>query len=251
MMGRKSVIGLAVLCALAFAAITAASASAAPGRAWTCKKVGPGNPFNDEHCINGTGGEYKHEEIPNGLPKTTIVGTNAKTASGTTAAEVSKLKGHIAGIATEVQCTGVSGTGELENSAGSVSGSGEITYSGCTVTLPAGRECVVTGGEVKTKPLAATTAGLTNPNELEFKMAPGETEFATIPIKGCKENSPPAGSYPVAGSLIATTSGATTTTVHNTITTQGNLTFGGNAAGLQGALTISMSGAGGNPIVLT
>jgi hypothetical protein len=250
MMGRKSVIGLAVLCALVFSAITVASAFAAPGRAWTCKKGGP-NQFNDEHCINGTGGEYGHVAIANGLPKTTIVGTNAKTASGTVAAEVSKLKAKIAGIATEVQCTGVSGTGELENSAGSVSGSGQITYSGCTVTLPAGRECAITGGEIKTKPLAATTAGLTNNNELKFEMAAGETEFASIPIKGCKENSPPEGNYPVAGSLIATTSGATTTTVHSTITAQNTLTFGGNAAGLQGALTISMSGAGGNPIVLT
>jgi hypothetical protein len=250
MIGRKSVIGLAVLCALAFAAITAASASAGPGRAWTCKKVGPLNQFNDEHCINGNGGEYAHVAIAN-FSKTIIVGTNAATASGTTAASVSKLKGKISGIATEVDCTGLTGEGELENTETSVSGSGTITYSGCTVVAPAGRECAVTGGEIKTKPLTATTAGLANPNELKFEMASGETEFASIPISGCKENSPPSGNYPVAGSLIATTSGATTTTTHTAITGQKTLTFGGNAAGLEGALTIRMAGVGGNPIVLT
>jgi hypothetical protein len=245
MIGRKSVIGLAVLCALAFSAIAATSAFAAPGRAFECAPGG--TQFSDAHCKTAGSG-FGHVAIANGTA-TKITGTNAKTAGSTTAAEVSKLKGKIAGIATEVQCTGLSGSGELTNAAGSVSGSGQITYTGCTVTAPAGRGCVVTGGEIKTKPLAATTAGLTNNNELKFEPGPGETEFASIPIGSCLENSPPSGNYPVAGSLIATTTGATTTTTHAGITGQKTLTFGGNAAGLEGALTISMEG--GNPLVLT
>jgi hypothetical protein len=59
---------------------------------------------------------------------------------------------------------------------------------------------------------------------------------------------------PIAGSFIATTSGATATTTHAGITAQGTLTFGGNAAGLEGASTIRMKpepGKEASPIVLT
>jgi hypothetical protein len=171
--------------------------------------------------------------------------TNAKTASGTTASTVSKLKGTLSGLETEVQCTGLHGTGVLRNTATNVSGTGTITYTGCTVTKPAGRECKVKNGTVTTNLLKAGT--IATANKLEFKPNSG-TEFAKVPIEGCLNNKPPAAEYPVSGSLVANTSGATTTTEHGAITTQGTLTFGGNAAGIEGALTISMEG--GNPIFL-
>jgi hypothetical protein len=242
MMGRKSVIGLAVLCALVFSAISATSAFAG-GRAFTCAPGG--TQFSDAHCLTaGTG--FGHEEIANNK-ETFVTVTNERTASGTTAAEVSKLKGKIAGIATEVQCTGVSGEGELFNRAAFVEGTGELTYTGCTVTLPAGRECIVPGGTVTTEELFATTEGL-GANEIEVEPVVPPV-LAVVPIAGCKAGLPPPCACKVEGSLIATTSGATATTIHATITAQKTLTLAGNAAGLQGALTISMEG--GNPIVLT
>jgi hypothetical protein len=242
MSGRKSVIGLAALFALVLCAFAAANASAAQ-RAWTCAPTGSG--YSDAHCVTATGTGFSAVEIANGTA-TKITGTNAKTASGTTAAEVSKLKGTISGLETEVQCTGLNGSGELTNAAESVSGTGTINYTTCTVTKPAGRECKVKNGTVTTNLLKATTVGQAA-NKLKFEPNTG-TEFAKVPIEGCLNNKPPAAEYPVSGSLIANTSGATTTTTHAEITTQGTLTFGGNASGIEGALTISMEG--GNPIFL-
>jgi hypothetical protein len=228
MIGRKSVIGVAMVFALALCAFTAASAQAEQ-RAWTC--VHEAGAFGEAHCV-GSGTEYKAVEIPNETPEeagTAITATNEKTAPGTTASTVSKLKGTLSGLETEVQCTGLHGTGVLRNTATNVSG----------------RECKVKNGTVTTNLLKAGT--IATANKLEFKPNSG-TEFAKVPIEGCLNNKPPAAEYPVSGSLVANTSGATTTTEHGAITTQGTLTFGGNAAGIEGALTISMEG--GNPIFL-
>jgi hypothetical protein len=53
MIGRKSAVGIAVLCALAISAFASASASAAAGRAFTCTTSAPvgAKEFNDEHCV--------------------------------------------------------------------------------------------------------------------------------------------------------------------------------------------------------
>lgn len=248
MIGRKSVIGLAVLCALVFSAIAATSAFAAPGRAYTCTESAAVKEFTDAHCTTkGSPATRGHTLITEANTKITL--TNEKTLEGTTASSTAKLKGKLAGVATEVQCTKVHGTGTMTNEATFVTGGGEIVYTGCSVTLPAGRNCKVTGETVKTKPLVGTTSGLPNNNELKFEMGAGETKFAEVPIENCTNNSPPTANYPVTGSLIATTSGATTSTTHEQITTQGTLKFGGNPAGLDGKVTISMEG--GDPIVLT
>ncbi|HET7444456.1 MAG TPA: hypothetical protein VFJ57_07340 [Solirubrobacterales bacterium] len=243
MIGRKSVIGIAVLCALAPSAFAAASASAEQ-RAVTCAPEGSG--FSDAHCTTaGSPGTFSHVNIPNG-EATAITGGNEKTASNTTAASVAKLKGALSGVETEVQCTTVGGSGELTNTATSVSGSGTIEYTGCTVTKPAGKGCVVKGGAVTTEKLAATTVGQAA-NNVKFTPA-GETNFAVIPIEGCSiaalNNN-----FPVTGSLVATATGATLSTTHAGVTTQNTLKFGGVKAGLEGAITISK--AGGNPITLT
>jgi hypothetical protein len=251
MIGRKSVLGILALCALAFSAFAAPNASAEQ-RAFTCTKAAKTKTFHDAHCLDSktTPFEYGHELIAEGV-ETEITATSAKTAAGTTAGEVSKLKGALSGVVTEVQCKTVHGIGHLKNGPSSVSGTGILTYSECEVTLPAGKGCKVTGGKVETKNLAATTAGQAA-NQLLFKPNAG-TEFASIPIEGC---SIPAlnNTFPVTGELTATTSGATTTTKHETITTQNKLKFGGVKAGLEGAITISMNEAGNKPgeaIVLT
>jgi hypothetical protein len=250
MIGRKSVIGMALICALALSIAAVSSASAAPGRAFECVK-GKGT-LRGEHCLTeGTAAaEFGHVEIKAGVA-TAITATNAKSASSTTASSPAVLSGTLAGIETEINCTTVSGTGELTNAAASVSGNGVITYTGCTVVKPA-RECKVKEGKVVTKKLTATTVGLTNANELKFEgevNAKGEKIFAEVNLEGCKENKPAAAAYPVTGSLIATTNGATTETTVAGVKAQKTLLFGGQLAGLGGAITISTSK--GVPLALT
>jgi hypothetical protein len=259
MISRSSVIGIAVLFALVVSAFAAASASAVenPFRAYTCEPVSSGRQFSDEHCkteASGAGTGWKHTLIT--AEKTPIIGnTLATTDEGTghtNAHTASKLHGTIAGVETEVQCTLTNGTGELTNAAASVTGNGVIEYVECTVTKPEGRNCVVTGGVITTKKLRATTVGQ-EANKVKFSAFEG-TQLAGIPIAGCLENIPPAGNYPVTGSLVATATGATLTTTGAGATAQGTLRLGGQVAGLEGAFTIRMKLEAGkeiNPITLT
>ncbi|MGD9735521.1 MAG: hypothetical protein AB7V58_07940 [Solirubrobacterales bacterium] len=238
MIGRKSVLGVAVLCALVFGAFAAANASAEQ-RAYSCSEGGA--QFTDAHCLSAGSGPYGHVLLEG---ETAITGTNANTAEGTSAAAVSKLLGALSGVVTELQCTGLSGTGQLTNAASSVSGTGVITYEGCSVTKPANKGCKVAGNKVVTETLNGTTVGQAA-NKLKFTPS-GET-FAKITIEGCSIGALN-NTFPVTGSLVADTSGATTTTTHAGITSQGTLKFGGVKAGLEGALTIK---AGGDGVALT
>lgn len=247
MLGRKSVIGISALFVLAFCAFAATSASATQ-RAFTCV---PGTGYSDEHCVTAVGGgmgSFEHEEIANGSP-TSIDLTTAGTASETTAATVTKLKGTISGLETEVQCSGLgfgTSTGMLENTASSAGATGAAEYIGCTVTKPAGKGCVIKGGAITTKVLLGTTEGQeTN----KVKITPNSgTEFAVTPFEKCSVEALN-GEFKVTGSLVATVSGATLTTTHTAITGQNTLKWAGNKAGLESAAT--MAGAeGGDPIVL-
>jgi hypothetical protein len=235
MNGRKAVMGLAVLCALVFSAFAASSASA--NQAYTCQpvtgQVGTVG-FSDAHCLTAaTGLNVTHEHVLI-TENTNITGTNANTAEGTTAARVSKLRGTAAGVETEVQCTTVGGSGTMKNEATWAEGTGTINYSGCSVSKPAGKGCVVSGGAVNTKELFATTKGLTN--ELEFTPKEG-TEFASITITSCSVSGLN-NTFPVTGSIKGVTSGATTTSTHTETTAQNTLKFAGQKAGLDGAITI-------------
>src|SRR5882757_8683545 len=84
MIGRRSVIGLAVLCALVVGAFAAAGASAEQ-RAYTCTPEAGVKDYAtaDQHCVTniGSGGGRGHTLISTAGTK--ITGTNEKTASGT------------------------------------------------------------------------------------------------------------------------------------------------------------------------
>ncbi|MDX6654262.1 MAG: hypothetical protein QOH18_972 [Solirubrobacterales bacterium] len=242
MTGRRSVIGIFVLCALALCAFGAASAAAneaEEGEAVMCEantETGK-QQFNDPHCTNpetGNGG-YKHVPILPGF-NAAWASSNEKTASGTTAAQPSKLATTISGIATEIECTTVTGEGTLTNAASAVSGTGKIAYKGCTVTKPAGKGCIVTEGGFTTAALAVTTVGQTT-NNVKFSPSSG-TEFATVPISKCSTevlNN----KFLVTGSVTETASGATLTTTEEGVTKQETLKLGGKAAGLSGAHTVA------------
>ncbi|HET7444462.1 MAG TPA: hypothetical protein VFJ57_07370 [Solirubrobacterales bacterium] len=251
MIGRKSIIGVSVLCALALSVLGVTSASAAQ-RAYTCTKnvTDLAKQFKDAHCeTQGTPPQtYGHLLITTANTATHI--SNAKTASSTTAAAVSKLKGALSGVETEVQCTGLTGGGALTNAAESVSGTATLEYSGCTVTKPAGKGCVVKGGAITTESLAATTVGQAAGN---LKITPaGETNFAVIPIEKCSIEALN-NNFPVTGSVVVTVTGATLSTTHSGVTTQNTLKFGGVKAGLEGSATLGMGTPleDGEAIVLT
>ena len=238
MIGRKTLVGIALTCVLAFSAMAAGSTSAGQW-AYTCLKGGSAD-FADAHCVTKSlTGPYGHVVVAEA--KLAVTTTNEKTASETTAAAASVLTGSVSSIPTQVTCTTVSGTGELTNSsspANHVSGTGILTYTGCSVTVPAAEGCQVKGGMYTTKTLSATTEGQAA-NKLLVKPSTG-TEIAAVSIESCT-NATLNNTFPVTGSFVASTTGATTITTHADTTAQGTLKLASAKAGLEGALTTSGS----------
>jgi hypothetical protein len=242
-----------MLCALVFSAFAAQGAAAATKgtTAFTCKS-GAGT-LRGEHCLTtgSASATFGHVAIAENTA-TELSGTNAKTASETTAAAASILKVTIAGTPLELEATGVSGTGSASNQKAAsgehfVSGTGTIHYTGVKVLKPAGKGCEVfadnsgvegTKETVQTEPLKATTEG--QGDFLKFEPASG-TIFATFFVTCTNPEVPEAlkGTYTVTGSLKCPTTGATTICSHEEITTQNTLKTKGSKAGLAGALTIS------------
>jgi hypothetical protein len=251
MLVRRTVFGLAVLGALVIGAFISASASAEQ-LAYTCTTTAPAGSknFSDEHCVVPAGvgkGTRGHVLIPPGTI-TQIGATNAFTASSTTSAATWIWGIIAAAIKLKVVCNAASGTGSLKNAAASVSGTVKLQFTGCTVTEPAGKGCVVKGGTIETSNLNFTTVGQAA-NRLKFESEVEKGNFATIPIEGCAGEAPPKANYPATGSLVATTEGATTSTTLAGVEAEGKFKVAGNKAGLEGKITIRM--AEGEPIVLT
>jgi len=253
----KTAVGVAVLCALALSAFAAASASAKGLTAYTCV-LGKG-VLNGPHCLGTEGGEYGHVKIEE---ETTGIATNAKTAENaahetTKAAQKSILKGTLSGVASEIECTGVEGSGTFNNktTAGGemfAHAEGTLTYTGCKMLKPAG--CAV-AATLTTNKLTGTTEGIQTaepPHTAKIQPA-GETPFIEIKTTGCT-NEGLNQTYPVTGSLKAKITGATLTSTHADITTQNTLKFGGQKAGLDGALTLeahSKAGEETHPLTVT
>lgn len=254
-MSRRTVLGLCLLCGLALGAIPPATASAAAQWVTCAPSGGSGKQFADEHCITpeatGSGG-FKHVAIS--FP-TAFSFTNGKTASATTAAAPSKWKGKISGVETEVTCTTVAGSGTLENteeknSGGTLEkvakGSGALNYSGCSVTKPAGKSCVVKEGKINTEELKVSSLNQ-EAGTVDVSPAAGGT-LANITIESCTIGALN-NTFPVTGSFKVAPSGATWATIHAIITLGGTFKLAGQAAGIEGATTLVMTG--GNPITIT
>lgn len=231
------VVSVAVL--VLVACVFVAANASGEQRAYTCGKSAATLNYTDGHCTTSGAGAFGSTLI--GAAGTKISATNEKTAAGTTAVTLSRLKGKIGVFVTEIQCQKASASGELTNAAKSVTGTGTITYSSCTVTLPAEKGCFVKGGfAVTTKTLTLTTVGQAA-NKIEIAPKEG-TEIATIEFEGCSNPSLNNEPFRLTGRLVANTSGATLTTGEVSITEQGSLKWGpGNpVAGLEGALTFSV-----------
>ena len=208
MSGRRTVIGLCMLCALAVSAVAAQGASAAGTTAYTVGGTSIANGVTTE--LSGTGGE-------------------------------AELKSKASGVALALTATSASpvGIGTMVNSEpGSEmisSGTGTILFEGVAVAAPAGKGCSVVGGQVETKPLTATTAG--QGMFLKFAPASGNV-FAEFTITGCSVGALNK-VYKVEGSVKGVPSGTETLFSESETTGQGTMTLGGQSAGIEGSLSLT------------
>ncbi len=252
MNGRKAVVGLCLLCALAFSAVAAQSAMASKGTtAFTCKKTGAGGTFAKAHCKPGeAAGEFSHVAVTQDTT-TEITGTNANTNAETNGPEPTILKTVVSGVEVEIKSTIVSGSGSMTNKiekAGEgvtgehfIHGTGKIKYAGASMLKPA--KCSLEKTEYETKELTATTTA--QGDTLKFQPKEG-TVFIEFTVVGAECPAGLKGNYPVSGSVAGTPEGATTTFIHGSkepatgTTGQGTLKVRNvNVAGVEGKLTIS------------
>jgi hypothetical protein len=245
MTGRRAIVGLSLICALAFAAFGAANASALGTTQFTCKS-GSGAGFKDAHCVNepvGSGALFVHEEIGENVD-TAILGTNLNT-DGTR--KSATLASSSAGVAVEITCEIVKATGTARNVkvAGvmQVHGTGIIVhYEKCEVLKPSKGECVIPGGTITTEKITSTTYENVAPDEgVEFKPE-GATPFVNITFEKCK-NAALNKTFPVLGSVKATAKG--TTLEVTPASSEKTLSFGGEVAKLTQTTTQKMEEAGG------
>lgn len=238
MTGRRGAIGICLLCALVFSAFAAQGAGAVTlgTTGFTCKeKKEPGGAgFSGPHCtaadVVKTGAKYEHVAIAQNQVTEGRV-TNTTTGGET---QVARLKSTIAGVEVELQATGTlgeaTGTNKLAaNGEHFIEGTGQTSYSGVSVTKPAGKGCKVKAGEFKTKLLKGTSAG----QGMEGKLEPAEgTTFGEFEIEGCSIAAIN-GVYQITGSIKCPGDGATVLCTHAATTAQGTLKMRGQKAGVE------------------
>jgi hypothetical protein len=249
MIGRKAIVGLSLLCALAFCAFAAPNAMAGT-TAFTCAPVEKGAGFSDEHCDKevGEGAKFAHKEIPvNQTTEFTL--TNEKTLNETKESQDMSLHGPIFGVQTEITCKKVGGKGNLTNKTVEtvMRIEGEITMelSECSVTKPA--SCTVKQPIV----YKGKFSNFQNETEMGLEFIPMEAKapFTEITLEGTK--CAVKGTFPVNGSIKGTPGGTAQGKGATLAFTAGmsNLTWGASAYDITGTITWRMKE--GNPIVFT
>jgi hypothetical protein len=236
MIRAKAVIGACVVCALAMSAIGVPSASAVVKgtTGFTCKekKEAGGAGFSNADCTTavGSGAKFEHVAIPENVK------TEGRVTNTNLAGEhpLGKLLTSVAGLVVELQATEVvsEATGmNTKNAEGEhyAEGVGKTTFSGVTVTRPAGKGCKVSGGVLTTKELKGTSLG----QGMEGKLEPVEgTTFMEVTMEGCS-NPGLNTTFAVTGSIKCPGEGAIVTCTHAATTAQGTLKFGGSKAGIE------------------
>jgi len=262
MIGRRSVIGLSLLCALLFSAFAAQSASAAlttskNTTAFTCVSKASGG-FSDSHCdTTASPGTFGHELI-------TTAGTEVDTTNTTNAV----LKGEVVGGGkVTITCTTVknktvnstltnSSPGALEHT---LEGKAETEFKTCTVTEL--KNCTV-DDPIVSKATVHGVEGMEGPNKeanamgLEFIGSGANETFTEVTFRGAscavKDTT-----FPIKGKVIATGGTAKQDSKHSGATlvfTNANameeLTLGGKTSTFTLTATATMAG-GGSPISAT
>jgi hypothetical protein len=261
MIGRRAVISLSLLCALAFSAIVVASASAETRTttAFTCVKAEGGAGFSKEHCAAAdavaSAAKFKHQEItPNVW--TAVQATNEKTGSETTASTNDVMTATIGGLKATITCKKITVTGEIENFEDPVTKAMDIKGRNAVLT---GKECVLSGAlatvegckivksEIVTKEVEGTS--LVNTMEGEA-IAPGGV-FTVIKLEGCKNKELNENGIFVTGTSKAIGDGAT---IEATEASTKGLKAGGQQASVTSKVTVRMISDKGvleNPISAT
>jgi hypothetical protein len=254
MIGRRAVIGLALLGALilsAFAAPSASAASATNTTAYTCVE-GAGKDFSGFTCnINVT-------------PGTGSFGHAAIKAGETTETDIeiffTRIKGELGGVKLEITCSFVDQGSSLTNTepsakAHNVSGSATLKIVFCTVMKPA--KCTVKE-PVVTELIFEGVEGLgvgKNEMGLEFKPKKGTTFFSlTLEGKECALKGIPLevkGTAIATGELFPTEKHTSTSLAFTNAMTKETLSLGGKAAEFEASMKVRMAGGGINGIALT
>ncbi len=244
---RFTIIGVAVLCALALSAIAATGASAGT-TAFTCVNEGPfvgANKFTEEHCktVNNTTGTWGHRTVAAG--ETTVITLTSLTNP--------KLEGKLFGANVTLEATGVECIEcSFENREVEIAGvktmevvgpaagdaAGHLTFTGVKV-VGLEEKCEVVGTkaeDISTMPLKFTTTVSTGAT-LEPATGTILAEFG-IKAKTGKECSVAGSGFKVTGSSKATLSGATLNV--NVTKESGELKLEGEKAALKGEATLKI-----------
>jgi len=261
MSGRRAIIGLCMLCALAVSAIAAQGASAAPAGTtlFTCVNKGAGGGFTREHCAKGDvgSGNFWHVAIAENTT-TEITGTTINTAGEPITSKlesvqsgvVEELQGKLGHILAEheseteppkIEKSWVINAVDPETKEHYYHGENWLRFTEVEVTKPAGKGCKVKNGEVTTRKLKFTSKG--QGDELLFKPAKEPTPvepnppFATFVVEGCSIGALNH-EYTVTGEVKAETDGATVKTTLAGTKAQGTLKVSGQVAGFQSEFTV-------------
>jgi hypothetical protein len=261
MIGRRSSIGIALLCAFAFCAFAAQSATALVAveatntTAVTCVLEGGKEDFEDAHCdkkVTAGTGSYGHVVIePDTTTDIDVVNVGTQ-----------KLNGVLAGVNTEVSCEkAASEKSSIHNVEVSgkhtVTGTVLINFSDCKVIKPL--NCTIKEPIVTTANFEGVEGFGPSKNTMgiQFKGEGASGEFASLSFEGPSCTLKNGNPFLVKGSAIATGTTATQSETHSGATSvfedkneMETLEIGLKKASFAGEFTTSMS-KGGNPIALT
>lgn len=232
---RKSILGILIasaMCICAVGAFGVSSASALTMHECTEASGTTGSYTTSECSVTSETGKFHW--VP-------IVGKQTLTPTATTNFTLGAVVG---GVKFKIVCTALGGTATAENTEAAgemkIVGTGVAEYSGCSVSEPAGKSCVV-ANPIKTVELSSTT------KEMKFTYTPKSGEkFTTIVVSGCTVTALN-GEKEVKGTAVAeveepgtgTEMGTAGTTQKFTETSGSTLTFGGQAATFLGSLHYS------------
>ncbi len=257
MTGRRAIVGLCMLCALAFSAFAAQSASAVTKgtQVFTCKEPVPGDITigpaftTNSHCKESdknAAGKFRHVEVPE-KTTTEITGTTEDTAGEPTSTSLHSV---VSGV--EVEITSPLAHVLYENAAKEKSwvtnlkdaatgtdhlhGEATVTYTAPVIKKPAGKGCKVKGEDITTNRLKFTSLGQGDAIRFDPVAAAGGV-FASFEVEGCSIVALN-GKYDVKGFISGTPDGATLNFTSTATTAQGTLTLRGQKAGFESSVTL-------------
>lgn len=232
-MKRKSIIAVAMVCAICASAVAASSAMAVPPHWYKCVEVPEGTgKYANNHCsAEGAPKKWSTVRLSNGVP----------TEVSSAAASNFTLSATLSGIKTKIVCSTIANSaGSIENTEAEGKGSGQvIAFSGCEVSEPAGKGCTVNQPITTNALKVATTMPTSTENKVTFTPESSE-EYATVTLANCSVGALN-GPKPVKGSAAGVGSESDASLLTFT-STSSSLTLAGQTATFTGSSRTSMKG---------